>query len=64
MHQISYNMIKNIVNFSNKKRVIAITATAITSLLVASIATIGAAPFSYQQGASERTGPRITSVIL
>ena len=33
-------------------------------LLVASIATIGAAPFSYeqqQQGASDRTGPRITS---
>jgi hypothetical protein len=41
IHQISYNMIKDKVSFSNKKRVIAITAAAIPSLLVASIVTWG-----------------------
>jgi hypothetical protein len=55
-------MIKNKINFNNKKGVITVTAAAAAaSLLVASIATIGAAPFSYQQPASDRQGPRITS---
>jgi hypothetical protein len=53
-------MIKNKINFNNKKRGIAVTGAAVTILLAVSIATIGAAPFSSQQ-ASERTGPRITS---
>jgi hypothetical protein len=63
MNEISYNMIKNRINFNNKKRVVVVTAgaAAATIMLVVSIATIGAAPFSYQQGASDRTGPRITS---
>ena len=40
---------------------VVVTATATTIVLVATFATIGAAPFSYQQGASDRSGPRITS---
>jgi hypothetical protein len=55
-------MAKNIVHFNNKKRLVAGTAAvAATILLVVGVTTIGAAPFSSQQGASERTGPRITS---
>jgi hypothetical protein len=48
------------ISFSGKRGVIAITAAAATVLFVLSVATLGAAPFSYQQ-ASDRTGPRINS---
>lgn len=53
-------MIKN--KTDNKKGLVALTATAVAAItvLVVTIAAIGAAPFSYQQ-ASEQTGPRITS---
>jgi hypothetical protein len=54
-------MIKNKINFHNKKGVIAITAAATTIMLVVSIATIGAAPFSNQQQGPEQRGPTITS---
>ncbi len=57
-------MVKRKLNFNNKKSAIAVTNIAIAILLVASIAAIGAAPFSYQQQqqpASDRQGLRITS---
>jgi hypothetical protein len=41
-------MIRDIVRFNTKKRVIAVVAAVIASLLVASIAAIGAGPLSEQ----------------
>jgi uncharacterized membrane protein len=48
-------MIKDIVRFNTKKRVIAVVAAVQASLLVASIAAIGAAPLSEQQTSSTST---------
>jgi hypothetical protein len=50
-------MIKNSKNDKNKKKLIAITAAAVTITLVVSVGTIGAAPFSIQQA----PGPSVTS---
>lgn len=60
--QNSQIMIKNHKIHNNKAKLMAlIGTTAVITLLVTSLAAIGAAPFSYQQQTSDRQGPRITS---
>jgi hypothetical protein len=56
-------VIKDIISFNNKKRVVVISAAAAAIMLVASIATLGATPFSIQQQQKleHASGPRITS---
>ena len=56
-------MIKNHSNLKNKKkRFVAISAAAVTVMLVVSVATIGAAPLSIQQqGTGQAPGQRVTS---
>jgi hypothetical protein len=57
-------MIKNIVNVSNKKRVIAITAAAIASLLVASIATSSGINNNSVEEAQAQTGTSSNAITV
>lgn len=65
MYEISQIIKQIIINNKNKKKLVAITAAAVTIMLVVSVGTIGAAPFSSQQPqgppSDQATGPRVTS---